>query len=74
MPILKKSEWLRVEVPWPDVNERVQIARLAEAADRTAQESSRTASALGAVRNSLLQLMLVGDHWLTPGDGALQAA
>jgi restriction endonuclease S subunit len=39
MPIIKKSAWQSVEVPWPPAEERRALADIVEALDRIAQES-----------------------------------
>ena len=57
MPIIKKSAWRSVEVPWPPPQERRVLAQTVEAADRVARESDAADGQLLEARRATMQTL-----------------
>lgn len=62
VPIVKKSSWVEMELPWPDESSRVGISGLARGLDDLRSAAEETGRAFRRLRSSLLTELLSGDH------------
>ena len=62
LPLLSKSRWLELKVPWPDAGLRQRTAQVASSLEEIRQKAARVATRLRTVRSALLSDLLSGDH------------
>lgn len=62
MPIVNKSAWCEIEVPWPDTETRTAVTRVTLALRDATERSLETAESLRALRSDLLTVLLSGEH------------
>lgn len=62
LPLLSKSRWLELKVPWPDAGLRQRTAQVASSLEEIRQNAASVATRLRTVRSALLADLLSGDH------------
>lgn len=62
MPIVNKRAWSQISIPWPDLESRRRVVRVAQGLEEAADAAFATAEALRALRSNLLTVLLTGAH------------
>jgi hypothetical protein len=62
MPLLKKSAWVQLEIPWPERSSRLQVGGMAQALEDVAVGASVALERLETLRRELLSDLLSGDQ------------
>jgi hypothetical protein len=66
LPILKKSAWAEIEVPWPDRAERFRLAAVVAGLDMLLQSSAEAAEVVRRARKGAVRELLEGGHHDVP--------
>jgi hypothetical protein len=62
LPLLKKSSWMQLEIPWPDQTDRRETVELAQVLEDVSVGASRVVERLQRLRKELLSDLLSGNH------------
>ena len=62
LPIISKSGWGELSIPWPDISVRESISVLAKSIDEFISETNKAVVEAKSLRSGLLSDLLSGEH------------